>query len=128
METRFRESASWSVAEFAEAPMTLFPRLLCIGCLAVILAAYSPAQVPSAPAGLPSENALDSWLLSGDPRLVAWGAHDALMARDPNLIPDLLSLASHWQPLSRQTSDPSTSPTGLSPEQTDERDAMAAVL
>jgi hypothetical protein len=108
--------------------MTLFPRLLGIGCLAVTLAAHSPAQVPSTPAGVPSENALDSWLLSGDPRLVAWGAHDALMARDPNLIPDLLSLASHWQPLSRQTPDPSTSPAGLSPEQTDERDAMAAVL
>jgi hypothetical protein len=58
---------------------------------------------------------------------VAWGAHDALVAHDLNLVPDLLSLAEQWQPLSRPRSDTSTPPE-LSPEQTEERDAMVAVL
>jgi hypothetical protein len=107
--------------------MVLFHRALCVGFLAAILPTVSPAQTPSAATESPSENTLQNWLHSGDARLVAWGAHDALIARDPNLTPDLLSLAGHWQPLSRDTSDPSK-PTGLSPEQMDERDAMAAVL
>jgi hypothetical protein len=92
-----------------------------------MLAAFSPAQTPPAAAGPPSEDAIRSWLLGGDPRLVAWGAHYALIARDQGLIPDLLDLASRWQALSRTTNDPLV-PRELSPEQMDERDAMAAVL
>jgi hypothetical protein len=82
---------------------------------------------PAGTDGIPSENTLKNWLLGDDPRLVAWGAHDALLARDRNLIPDLLSLASQWQPLAQPTSE-SSAPATLSPEQTDERDAMVAVL
>jgi hypothetical protein len=78
-----------------------------------MLAVLSPAEAPPVAAGLPPESTIDSWLLSGDPRLVAWGAHYALLARDENLIPHLLDLASRWQPVS---------------DQTDERDAMAAIL
>jgi hypothetical protein len=102
-----------------------FHRLLCIACLAQILVICSPAQI--AATGFPSSKTIENWLLSGSPRLVAWGAHDALISGDQNLIPDLLSLANRWQPLSRETPYTSSSPQ-LSPQQTDERDAMAAVL
>jgi hypothetical protein len=107
--------------------MTRFCRLLCIACVMAALAAYSAAQMPAGARGFPSEKAIGSWLLSGDPQLVAWGAHDTLIARDQYLLPDLLSLAGRWQPLSRQPIDGSNR-TELSREQTDRRDAMAAVL
>lgn len=107
--------------------MTFSHRLLCTGFLVVTFATGSRAQVPSTTAGLPSEKTIANWLHSGKPRLVAWGAHDALIARDPNLITDLLSLAGQWQPLSRQAGDASNHPE-LSREQMNERDAMAAVL
>jgi hypothetical protein len=76
---------------------------------------------------LPSEKTQEDWLRSGDPRLEAWAAHDALVMRDQDLIPDLVTLASKWQPLLRETCTkwPCSE---LSDEQIDERDAMAAVL
>ena len=107
--------------------MSLFCRLLCVGCLATTLVARASAQTPSATNPLPPEATLESWLSSEDPRLVAWGAHDVLVARDPNLTPQLATLASRWQPLSPQTSDNSPY-ASLSDEQKDQRDAMAAVL
>jgi hypothetical protein len=51
--------------------MPLFCRSLCVGCLAATLAPWTPAEA------LPSEITLESWLRSGEPRLVAWGAHRA---------------------------------------------------
>jgi len=107
--------------------MSLFCRLLCVGCLAATLVACVSAQIPSATNPLPSEATLESWLSSEDPRLVAWGAHDALIARDPNLMPQLITLAGRWQPLSLQTSD-NLPYASLSDEQKDQRDATAAVL
>lgn len=107
--------------------MSLFCRLLCVGCLSATLVPRASAQMPSATNALPPEATLESWLSSQDPRLVAWGAHDVLIARDSNLTPQLVTLASRWQPLSLQTSDNSPY-LNLSPEQKDQRDAMAAVL
>lgn len=103
-----------------------FHSLLCCVCLAVLSACCLAQQSPGT-ADAPSEKTIEGWLLSGEPRLVAWGAHDALAARDQYLVPDLLSLASRWQPLTSTTPDsPKREP--LSQEQLDERDAMAAVL
>jgi hypothetical protein len=107
--------------------MSLFCRLLCVGCLVATLVARASAQMPSATNPLPPEATLESWLSSEDPRLVAWGAHDVLVARDPNLTPQLVTLAGRWQPLLLQTSDNSPYPR-LSDEQKDLRDAMAEVL
>lgn len=87
----------------------------------------SQGQASPAAHVMPSETTLKDWLLSGDPRQVAWAAHDALLARDRNLMPDLLALAAGWQPVSRPVSDTS-GPTELSPDQTDHRDAMLSVL
>jgi hypothetical protein len=105
--------------------MSLFCRLLCVGCLAATLVARASAQTPSGTNSLPSESTLESWLSSEDPRLVAWGAHDVLVARDPNPIPQLVTLASRWQPLSLQDSDTEYY---SSQKRKDQRDAMAAVL
>jgi hypothetical protein len=107
--------------------MSLLCRLLCVGCLAVTFVARASAQAPSARNPLPSETAMESWLSSEDPRLVAWGAHDVLVARDPNLTPQLVTLASRWQPLSLQAPDQFIYANSSS-EQKDQRDAMAAVL
>jgi len=107
--------------------MPLFCRSFYVGCLAATLTPWAPAQTPAAVEALPSEITLEGWLRSGEPRLVAWGAHDALATRNRNLIPDLLSLASRWQPLSQQNSD-SPPHSELSAQQSEERDAMAAVL
>src|SRR5580658_8152666 len=118
-------------------------RSLRSACLAAGLAACSLAQAPSPAAKLPPEKTVRSWLLSEEPRLVAWGAHYALVERNRRLIPDLLNLASRWQPLSQRASQGSSQRTsqqtsggldgsfnieGQSSEETDERDAMAAVV
>ena len=50
-----------------------FPRSrLYVGCMVAALASGSHAQTPSNNATIPSENALETWLSSGDPRLEAW--------------------------------------------------------
>jgi hypothetical protein len=97
---RGSETATRGSAGFAEVLMTLLQRLLRLGCGAVALTPCSRAQTPSESGALPSKKTIVGWLRSGDPRLVAWGAHDALVTRDQDLIPELLSLASQWQPLS----------------------------
>ena len=61
-------------------------RLLSVGCLTATLAASSFAQTPPAAAELPSEKPVEGWLRSGEPRLVAWGAHDTLLAGNRNLL------------------------------------------
>jgi len=105
----------------------LLRRFLYFGGLAFTLAAFSSAQVLPSATELPTEETAKSWLLSGDPRLVAWGAHDALMAGYRNLIPDLLSVASSWQPLPER--DPNhPRPLELSPQQIDEQDMAQRIL
>jgi len=88
------------------AALSPFARIIFCGTLILLVAAAqaarespepgttnSQAQTPARADGFPSENTLQSWLAGGDPRLVAWGAHDALVTRDRNLIPNLLTLA-----------------------------------
>ncbi len=117
----------WWSPSLAEVHMPLSCRSLCIAGLAATLTPCALAQVPAAVDSSPSEITLESWLRSGEPRLVAWGAHDALATHNRNLIPDLLSLASHWRPLSQPNSG-SPPHSELSAQQSEERDAMAAVL
>ena len=105
--------------------MLLFRHVLCVGCLSILFGTYALAQLPLAKDEVQSKEKIRGELLSGDPYLVAWGAHDALISGDRDLIPDLLSLARQWQPTS--IGDPRDwSP--LSPEQLDQRDAMAAIV
>jgi len=66
--------------------------------------------------------------MSGEPRLVAWGAHNAVLAYRRDLIPDLLSLAAQWQPLPHNTLSTWNARDDLPQEQLDQRDAMQAVL
>lgn len=90
-------------------------------------------ESPSADAGqlgdsrLPSKTVIETWIQGDDPRLVAWGAHDAVLLEDEALVPDLLAVAARWR-----SQDPElTTAQGrkaLSPEQWDQRDAMSAVV
>lgn len=106
--------------------MTWF-RGFAFGCLMATLAGRGQAQVSSpAPAAFPSEKIIKKWLLSGDLRMVAWGAHDALVTRDRHLISDLLMLASRSQVSPERDDDGNR--VELSQQQKDERDAIAAVV
>jgi len=107
--------------------MTHFGRFVLSASLTVMVAGAGVAQTTSSASQVASEKTIQSWLVSGDPLREAWGAHDAMVAHDERLIPELLSLASQWQPLSRQVVDESH-PEELSPRQKDQRDATAAVL
>jgi hypothetical protein len=96
-------------------------------CLALTLSAYAKAQArPTSVRRFPSEATIENWLLSDDPRLVAWGAHEILASGNQSLTTDLLSLAVAWEPLSRKDADGNE--TELSTVQLNKRYAMAAVL
>jgi hypothetical protein len=106
--------------------MTAVPRLLALGCLALTLSVCAEAQAHSAVHKFPSEATIENWLLSDNPRLVAWGAHDVILSRNEALTTDLLNLATQWEPLTWEKADGSAAE--LSHEQLNKRDAMAAIL
>ncbi len=87
----------------------------------MLFAAVSIGHAQAHPLPEPSERSLESWLTSGDPRLVAWGAHDVLAARDAALVPDLLALAAQWRELPHDGSP-------LTKNQLESVDSMKAVL
>ncbi len=108
--------------------MALRHRLLTVSCLLLILSYPAGTQNASTTAGSPPDQSIESLLASGQPRLVAWGAHEALVAQRRDLIPDLLSLAAQWQALPPPDPDKWRAEDDLPQDQLDERDAMAAVL
>jgi hypothetical protein len=75
----------------------------------------------------PTETTIRDELASGDPRQVAWGAHDVVAMQDRDLIPDLLDLAARWQPSPREPGGQLDMQRLTLPEQ-DREAAMAAVL
>jgi hypothetical protein len=97
----------------------LFGVMLCWGaaCLAEDVAR------PSEP---PSTSQIESLLASGDPRLVAWGAHYALAAKNQEVAAELADLADRWQATAVDSSD--EKPEAVPTDQTDQQDGMAAVL
>lgn len=105
-------------------------RLACwviIGCVVTALGTGPQAQEPSENGPVPSEDTLQNWLRSGDPRLEAWGAHDVLRTRDQQLIPDLVDLTEKWEPLAKQECDGYPC-SALSKDQLDKRNGMQVVL
>ncbi len=107
--------------------MNFLRRFSCLGSFMFAFTSFSSPQALPSATELPTEETAKSWLLSGDPQKVAWGAHDTVVARYRNLITDLLSVASKWQPLpGRNLHHPR--PLDLSPQQIDDQDAMQAVL
>jgi hypothetical protein len=108
--------------------MNLLHRLLCLGCLAAVLAPFGQAQAPSESNGSTANSSAGGWLGREEPNVVAWRVHDAMIAHDGAAIPELLSLASQWQPLSPQTYSNGSQWPRLSAQQEEERDAMTAVL
>jgi hypothetical protein len=85
------------------------------------------ASAQSVPADVAAVGNAEVLLGSGEPRLVAWGALEALADRDESLMPQLLSLADQWQPMTRVKRD-EEHPEGFLREDLDRRDAMEAVL
>jgi len=108
--------------------MTFLHRLLCLGCISAAIAARGSAQTPPESDPSPSEKTIGQWFRSGDPRLVAWGAHDLGAKSDSDLTSDLLALASQWRTLSPQNNSEDSNFPRLSREQEQQRDAMAAVV
>jgi hypothetical protein len=105
--------------------MNFLRRFSCLGSFMFAFTSFSSPQALPSATELPTEETAKSWLLSGDPQKVAWGAHDTVVARYRNLITDLLSVASKWQPLpGRNLHHPR--PLDLSPQQIDDQDAMQA--
>jgi hypothetical protein len=102
-------------------------RILLIGWIALSAATIGRGQTAGKSSALPSKKTIQGWLHSGDPQLVAWGSHGALLMRELSLAPDLLALARQWQPLSTRSSEDAR-PEKLAEEQEERRDAMAAVL
>jgi hypothetical protein len=103
-------------------------RVLLITVIAVVFAASGLAQTAPESDSSPSEKTIRLWLQSGEPRLVAWGAHGALSQQNTKLIPDLLSLAGQWRALKPESYAEGSDAPRLSEEQLDQRDAMAAVV
>ena len=102
-------------------------RILLVGWIAVTAATVGRGQTATESGAMPSKKTIQVWLHSGDPRLVAWGAHDALLTREVSLAPDLVAIAKQWQSLSTRSNEDAR-PEKLSEEQEERRDAMAAVL
>jgi len=72
--------------------------------LLTISAAALRAQNPIDFSTPPDSNVIASWLHSGDPRLVAWGASFTLRSQDTARIPDLVVLARDWRPAAVENS------------------------
>ena len=108
--------------------MTLLHRLFYAGCLAILLTPFGQAQGPSETQTSSANSSPGGWLGKEEPKAVAWRAYDAMLIHDGSAIPELLSLASEWQPLSAQTPSDDGRWRHLSSEQEEERDAMTVVL
>jgi hypothetical protein len=121
--------------------MGLLRRMVSLGVVVLALAGGGLAQTTAG-----------SSMLGMDPRLMAWAAHDAVASGDGSKVPQLLLWASQWKALAGRdevikdeaetpgeassgvsAGEPAAEETksrfaGLSAEQVDERDAMAAVV
>jgi hypothetical protein len=96
----------------------------------VPLSATGMAQTASEsdPSSYGPEKTIRLRLQSGEPRMVAWGAQAASSQRDTGTIPDLLSLAGQWRPLTPESYTDGGGWPRLSQGQEEQRDAMAAVV
>jgi hypothetical protein len=92
-----------------------------------IFAGASFAQNLRGVANPPSKSEIENLLSSGEPRSVAWGAHYAAATKNQAVVPSLVSLARAWQATAGAAPD-SDNPGSLTSDETDRRDAMAAVL
>ena len=103
-------------------------RTLYLGCLVAVFVPIGRAQSHAESETSIPNSSPGGWMGGEDPRVVAWWAHDAMVAHDGASIPELLSLAHLWQPLSPQTLPNGAGWPRLSARQEEERDAMAAIL
>lgn len=117
-----------SSAELAEVLMTLLHRLLCLICLATLVTRLGRTQTLSRTETSTANSSPGGWLGREEPKAVAWRAYDAMLAHDRSAIPELIALASQWQPVSPQTYADGSQWPRLSSQQKEERDALTVVL
>lgn len=108
--------------------MTRFNGAVRIACLLLAIPQLISAQQTATSTAALAGQSTEALLLSDEPRLVAWGAHNALLAKRRDLIPELLSLAAQWQSLPPPDPNVWNSEDDRPQEELDRRDAMAAVL
>jgi hypothetical protein len=103
-------------------------RLFYLGCLAALLTSFAQAQTVSQTDTSKARSSPGGWAGTEDPKAVAWRAYDAMLIGDDSAIPQLLSVASRWQPLMspHDTDDPPARK--LTAAQREQRDAMTVVL
>jgi hypothetical protein len=75
-----------------------------------------------------SQDQIDHWLRSGDPRLVAWGATFAASTADTAELPVLQGLAETYNSVPPQEYDPRGNYIPRTPEQKQQLDSMQAIL
>ena len=108
--------------------MTFLHRLFYFGCAAALLTPCGQAQVSSETETPSANSSPGGWLGKEDPKAVAWRAHDAMATHDGSAIPELVSLASRWQPLVPQPVSDDSGARELTMMQKEERDAMTVVV
>lgn len=74
--------------------------------------------------GSASSDLTEKMLASGDPRLIVWGAHYAIAAKNQEVVPQLLDVAERWQ----ATHVDLSAEMGSEDDPTDQHDATTAVL
>jgi hypothetical protein len=108
--------------------MTLLHRLFYAGCLAILLTPFGQAQGAPETERSGANSSPGGWLGKEDPQAEAWRAHDAMVTHDGSAIPELVSLASRWQPLVPQPISDDSARREFTMIQKEERDAMTVVL
>lgn len=108
--------------------MTLLQRLFYAGCLTILLTPFGQAQRHSETETSRANSSPGGWLREEDPKAVAWRAHDAMVTHDGSAIPELVSLASRWQPLVPQPVSGDSPAREFTKIQKEERDAMTVVV
>ena len=93
----------------------------------IVLVASSLAQAQLVPTRASSDE-IDQWLLSGDPRMVAWGASFAARTADTDEVPVLASLVANYQGDPPQQYDSGGNAILRTSEQQQRLDSMQVVL
>lgn len=106
----------------------LLHRLLYVGFVAAMLAPYCQGQTLSDTERSNENSSPGGWVGKEDAKAVAWRAHDAMATHDRSAIPELVSLAARWQPLSPQPVSADCGARDFTMMQKEERDAITVVL
>lgn len=97
-------------------------------CALAILSSMSLAAHAQTAPSQASNDEIDHWLRSGEPRMVAWGAAFAAKSGDRDEVPLLATLAENYQSVPPQEYDAQGNYIPRTPEQKQRLDSMEVVL